>query len=377
MIRGNPPSETANERPRLTRPTGPPVSEGSGRSSDAPAKPDGDGKIKGDPKAKDTSKAEGQTPAQPPMPPDPAVVDPNQLDASLKSIVGETDYDRVTSVLMAVVLGAILGVGWLVVIYLTSEGFSGRPAPRLEIVEVFGGEGGQEDGQEDSIEEIDINDAPLDALASNAELDASELEEPSVLDTPVTALDSVLESAEAVDPSDPVDGSVVASGPRRSRVGNGGPALGFGPGGGGIPREQRWSVLYNPGQTIDSYARQLDALGIELGIVRNGRMTYVSNLSQNPPKVRDGSSLSEGRLYFLWQGQGRKGSDLVLLRRANLSVGSSPIFHFYPARVEQILARKEVEFRGLQPMEIRMTRFRLVGQGGNYTFDVVAQEPIR
>src|SRR4029078_9284316 len=99
----------------------------------------------------------------------------------------------------------------------------------------------------------------------------------------------------------------VTSAGRRSKLATGGLGLGFGPGDGGVSREQRWSIIYNPGQTIDEYARQLDALGVEVPVV-SGRdqLTYVSRFSQSAPAKRYGSGQGDDRLYFLWQGRGRK-----------------------------------------------------------------------
>src|SRR5260370_345022 len=62
-------------------------------------------------------------------------------------------------------------------------------------------------------------------------------------------------------------GGPVAGGRRSSKIGTGGPGLGFGRGDGGIPPEQRWSIIYNTGQSPEDYARQLDALGVELAVV--------------------------------------------------------------------------------------------------------------
>ena len=55
---------------------------------------------------------------------------------------GESFYDRVTSLLMAVVAGAMLVVGWLGLIYMTSQAYASRVSAPLEIVEVYGGGGG-------------------------------------------------------------------------------------------------------------------------------------------------------------------------------------------------------------------------------------------
>jgi hypothetical protein len=172
-------------------------------------------------------------------------------------------------------------------------------------------------------------------------------------------------------------GGAVAGGKRSSKIGSGGPAFGFGPGDGGVRREQRWSIIFNPGQTQEEYARQLDALGVELATVSNGTMVYASNFSSDTPRRRIASGQGDDRLYFLWQGRGRKGSDLDLLKKAGIDVGEGAIFQFYPKGVEETLAQMEVRHRGLQPSEIRVTRFSVVPRGDSYTFVVLDQQTLR
>jgi len=295
---------------------------------------------------------------------------------------GESTYDRVSSLLMAFVAGAVLVVGWLALVYATNQAYASRVTAPLEIVEVFGGGGGSPDGTAGSTEKIDVAGADAAAQASNNEEIAGDFEEPSVEETPAAMLDAVAEAGEslaevdlgAVMPS----GGPVASGRRASKLGTGGPGLGFGPGDGGVSREQRWSIIYNPGQTIGEYARQLDGLGVELAVV-SGRdqLTYVSRFSQAVPAKRYGSGQGDDRLYFLWQGSGRKASDVALLQKAGINVGEGVVIQFYPKAVENTLAQLEVRYRGRQPGEIRVTRFSVVPQGNGYGFAVLAQETLR
>jgi hypothetical protein len=171
-------------------------------------------------------------------------------------------------------------------------------------------------------------------------------------------------------------GGAMASGKRASKIGTGG--LPYGPGGGGDPgvsRENRWSIIYPPGQTAEEYARQLDGLGVELGVVQGNQMVYVSHFSAAQPTIRSGSGQGDNRLYFLWQGGSRKKNDVDLLRKAGINVGSGNIFQFYPKGVEDTLAQLEYRFKGRRPSEIRKTRFSVVPSGGGgYTFRVEAQE---
>jgi hypothetical protein len=173
-------------------------------------------------------------------------------------------------------------------------------------------------------------------------------------------------------------GGPVASGRRASKLGTGGPGLGFGPGDGGVAREQRWSIIYNPGQTQEEYARQLDGLGVELAVISGpNQLTYVSNFSSPTPTHRVGTGQGDDRLYFLWQGRGRKASDVALLQKAGIDVGEGVVLQFYPKPVEELLAQLEVRYRGRQPSEIRVTRFGVVPQGDAYGFEVLAQDTLR
>src|SRR3954452_18174859 len=195
---------------------------------------------------------------------------------------GESFHDQFTSFLMSVVIGALLVVGWLALIYATNQAYASRVTAPLEIVDVFGGGGGSPEGTPGSTEKIDVAGADVAAQASNNEEVAGDFEEPSVQETPSAMLDAVADAGQSLAEVDlgavMPTGGAVASGRRASKIGTGGPGLGLGPGDGGVPREQRWSIVYNPGQTAEEYARQLDSLGVELAVVSgDNQLTYVSN----------------------------------------------------------------------------------------------------
>jgi hypothetical protein len=295
---------------------------------------------------------------------------------------GESLYDRVTSILMAVVIGALGVVGWLLLIYATNQAYASRVTAPLEIIEVYGGGGGSPEGVEGSTEKIDVPGAAAAAQASNNEEEPADFEEPSVQETPAAMLDAVATAGESLAEVDPgvamPRGGAVASGRRASKLGSGGPGFGFGPGDGGVAREQRWSIVYNPGQTLEEYARQLDRLGVELAVVSgDNQLTYISGFSSPTPTKRVGSGQGDDRLYFLWQGRGRKASDVALLQKAGINVGEGVVLQFYPKDVEAQLAQLEARYRGRQPSEIRVTRFGVVPRGDGYGFEILAQETLR
>ncbi len=311
-----------------------------------------------------------------------AIGSPKALRANSEPKVrGESAYDRVTSFLMAAVVGAFMVVGWLGLIYITNKAYNGRVAAPLEIIEVFGGGGGTPDGTAGSTESINVPGADASAQASNNEEQPADFEQPSVQSNPAAMLDAVSEAGATLAEVDlgavMPTGGAVSSGKRASKLGTGGPGLGFGSGDGGVPREQRWSVVYNQGQTIEEYARQLDALRVELAVVENGQMVYVSNFAGAKPTRRSGSGKGDDRLYFLWQGRGRKAPDVALLKRAGIEVGEGALFHFYPKGAEEVLAQLEVRYKGRQPAEIRSTRFSVVIAGNGYGFEVLAQDSLR
>ncbi len=293
----------------------------------------------------------------------------------------ETRYDRVVALLLAVVMGVTFTFAWLLIVYATSEAYARRVASPLEIIEVYGGGGGSPDGEIGQTETIDVPGAAAGDRASNNEADASQFEEPSLLATPGGMLDATLDAASGAAELDLAaampTGGPVAGGVRASRIGTGRPGYGFGPGDGGVRREERWSIVFTPGQTVDEYARQLDALRVELATI-NGPDTliYASNFSGAQPTTRIAAAQSDRRLYFAWRGQGRKASDVELLRRAGIDVGDKPILQFYPREVEDTLSQLEVSYRGRQPSEIRVTRFRVVPAGTSFRFEVIDQQTL-
>jgi hypothetical protein len=296
-------------------------------------------------------------------------------------VLGESKYDQITSLLMAILCGAILVVGWLGLVYISTMAYASRVSAPLQIIDVFGGGGGSQDGTPGSTEKIDIAGADAAPMASNNEEPAGDFEEPSVEQTAGAMLDVAVEAGQTLAEVDlgatMPSGGLVASGKRASKIGTGGPGLGFGPGDGGVPAELRWSIIYKEGQPQDEYARQLDALGVELAvIVPPDQLLYVSNFASATPTKRQGPGRGDHRLYFLWQGRGRKESDIGLLRKAGVEVGDN-VFQFYPAGTEQRLAELEVRYKGKQPAEIRVTRFTVVPSGDSYDFQVVAQELLR
>ncbi len=298
-------------------------------------------------------------------------------------VLGESKFDRVSSALLAFVIGASLGVAFLFLMYLAEQAFNRRAPAPIEIIEVAGGGGGgSPDGTPGATEAMNIAGAEAGAQASNNMEEASSFEEPAVEMTSTAVIDALAEAPPDqmtdVDIADILpNAGAIASGKKTSKIGTG-KSFGFGPGpGGGFTREQRWVIVFKDGQTLDEYARQLDFLGVELATpTSTGGLDYASKFAAANPVRRTGLAAADQRLYFLWQGAGRKTTDVQLLARAGVTVGNKPIFQFYPKAVEDILVDKEVRFAGRQPGEIRSTRFQVVSAGNGYDVKVISQEPL-
>lgn len=309
------------------------------------------------------------------------------LGTPIVGLQGESVVDKVSSLLMAFVLATSFLAGFLGIWLLTQKGFDKRQPAMVELIEVSGdGSGGSPDGVMGGKQDINVAGGDAAQMASNNMEDASEFEEPNIEETATGLIDPFVEGSAdemaSLDIAEAIPGAVagqVATGRRASKLGNGLRGLGTGgPGDGGYSRENRWTITFPPGQTPDEYAKQLDAFGVELAVKATPTsMEYVSKFTSGTPERRIGQAKSDMRLYFSWQGAGRKGHDVELLRRAGVDVGNKDIFQFFPKAVEDQLIQAEVQFKGRQPAEIKKTVFTVVPQGGGYGFNVVSQETIR
>ncbi len=157
-----------------------------------------------------------------------------------------------------------------------------------------------------------------------------------------------------------------------------GPGWASGPATAASPANSAGASSTTPARTLEEYARQLDALGVELAVVASPeQLLYISHFSDPTPTKRHGTGRTDHRLYFLWQGRGRKPSDIELFKKAGVEIGDENVFQFYSADAERRLAELEVKYKGRNPGEIRVTRFQVVPKGASYDFEVVAQETLR
>ena len=278
-----------------------------------------------------------------------------------------TLYDSVSSWAISLFVGVLLTCLAVITVWITTRPPKPPDAVPVEMIEL---PGGFEDGSPDETLRVDSPEPEArDAIPAESVADEVEIAE---------AVEAVVEMSETATQQvqQQFDKGIQNSGKVGSAKGTGRRALGFGPGNGGIPREQRWFVKFGDRASLDEYAKQLDFFKIELGaLLPDGRLAYLSNLTNAIPQVRYVKSGSdEARLYMTWQGGDRRAADAQLFAKANVVVrGDTMIFHFYPKPVENQLAKLELEFRNRTVKQIRRTYYAVEPDGAGYQFSVFRQ----
>ena len=277
-----------------------------------------------------------------------------------------TLLDQVSSGLTSGVLGLILIVVILAVVWAINKPPTAEAVTPVEFIEL---PGGVEDGAIDETLRVDSPEEVVqDASDSEEVQDDQQVEE---------VLENVLELADqaAQQVQQQFDSDASSSGKVGSATGTGRRGLGMGPGEGGLPREQRWFVRFSSSGSLEAYAAQLQYFGIELGALTNdGRLIYLSNLTNTPPTSRiSQSGKGENRLYMTWRGGNRQKADLKLFAKAGHQLDDVVLFHFYSKKAEGILAKRELDYANRSVKDIRRTYFVVQRDGNGYDFNVVRQ----
>lgn len=141
-------------------------------------------------------------------------------------------------------------------------------------------------------------------------------------------------------------------------------------------RDERWEVEFRTGHTIESYTRELDALGIEPGLIdQSGEITYVSDLTNATPKTRTGQLANEKRYYMFWRVGALRGADAKVFENAKLSTAKKLAAHFYPEALTQEMVARELAFAGGRPLsDVRRTVFTAKPTASSFTLNVIRQE---
>jgi hypothetical protein len=144
----------------------------------------------------------------------------------------------------------------------------------------------------------------------------------------------------------------------------------------GNSRVEHWEIRFPTGNTTESYARQLDSMGIELGVIGGSdKIDYASGFSKDKPQRREGSPADEHRFYMTWRSGALRDLDNALLARARIPATGRIVAQFYPPLLEKQLADLEKQFADKHDLaEVRRTVFSLALTDDGYEFRVVEQE---
>ncbi|MBN1395368.1 MAG: hypothetical protein JW959_10125 [Pirellulales bacterium] len=270
-------------------------------------------------------------------------------------------YDRVSSLLISLLILIGLAVLVLLIAFLTSQIFVPAAPVPVELSDYEGDDGPVGGGQ--------TPEPP-----NPEEIREMEVEEPVILETLESITSVVQKQVPKFD--DPMIAHKKTSGMGWGHGEGRGRGDGVGDGSGGSSRG--WQVQFDR-TTLEAYARQLDFFGIELGVLlSDGRLAYVSNLSNTRPTVKynNNPSETEKRTYLSWsRGQWElKQADRELLAKAGIPVDNrSIILKFLPPKVVERLSSLELSHAGRERKDIRRTRFGVRTEGNGYAFFVIDQ----
>jgi len=141
-----------------------------------------------------------------------------------------------------------------------------------------------------------------------------------------------------------------------------------------VPASQRWQINFPDGTKEADYARQLAALGVELGVLRrDGTIEYLTNPGEAKPIVRSGPRTKEKRIYWTWDRGSLVKADHALLRKAGIDAREDLILHLWPPATSDKLAKLEQDYKGRQPRDIFVTRFAVKRASRGYEVYVLSQ----
>jgi len=282
-----------------------------------------------------------------------------------------SSYDRASSWLISLLVVVGVGVGALVLIFVTSR-FVLRDFS-VPVTPVFTGGGGGTGGTSEPTgtgtdsEPPGMEESPM-------------TEEP--LEETLTALSSAVATTSSIISNDEIDLSVVPEGSKGDRrtPGSGGGSggghgggigSGFGPGRGG--REPQREIRFEPSDLAE-YARWLDFFKIELGVLgQDNKVYYAYNLSKAQPDVRSGDPSQETRLFMNPTESMFAALDRQLATKAGIAARGQIILQFFPPDTQAILFGLEQQKAGRTPDQIRRTVFRVTRKGNGFEFSVEEQ----
>ena len=268
-----------------------------------------------------------------------------------------TAYDRVASLLIALLILIGLVCAILFIIWLTTVLVFTQKSVPVQMIE-YEGRGDHAEGFE-----RDLEPPGLEEL--------EEVQEPALEATLEAVTDVMSTQAAALDALD-TDAKITGKGSGAGDSRRPGP---LGEGRNVVPPWERWEIQYST-TSINVYARQLQGFGIELGAAGGSNtVDYATNLTKPRPDRRTGPADAEQRIYMTWRSGPLKAFDEQLLQRAGAQTAGRIVMQFYD---EQLVRHMEsLEFANAgesQPPETWLkTVFGVRPKGNGYEFYIIEQ----
>ena len=264
-------------------------------------------------------------------------------------------YDRVSSLLVALLVIIGFTVAGLVIVYVARRMVPEVRAVPFQPVSAAGRPADAAMGLKRDLEPPGIEEIP-------------DLIEPQLQDT-LSALSTAVAAKTAILSDEDIDSE--------TDVGHGsglGDNRRAGTGEGSGPEEPRREIRFEP-QSLQQYARWLDFFGIELGVLgHDNKVYYAYNLSREKPNVRVGDPAEDQRLYMNPVDTQFAAMDRQLAEKAGVADKGEIILQFFPPETQAILFGLEQQRAGeRKPEQIRRTVFRVTAVGDRFEFSVEEQ----
>ena len=274
-----------------------------------------------------------------------------------------SSYDRVTSLIMALLVMVGAAVFCMLVIWLSSTMYEHVEPVPIKLENLGGG----------SLDGVVGESLKLDAPETEEVAEETDLLEPERMEQMKLITAAVASIVADID--NPIlSENLEAHGGGSQGTGD---TRGFGDGPGDGGSGPAWEMQYDE-STLTAYAAQLDYFGIELAVSGGAKnqLEYASGFAGGKPKRRVGTrdeEIAKKRTYFTHRSGTVQRYDQTLLARAGINTNGRIILQYYPKSAEDQLLLLQQKFRGLDQQDILKTVFGIRRSGNASVMFVVEQ----
>jgi hypothetical protein len=125
-------------------------------------------------------------------------------------------------------------------------------------------------------------------------------------------------------------------------------------------REPQWFLKFDHSKPLETYAKQLDQFGIQLGAYfpKERRFVYLRKLSQDKPTARH-IEATTNRLQSANTTDERRRADEALFDKANIDVSKATLFYWFPKPTLEQLRKTAADFSGHNHSNIKRCYFKV------------------